>query len=707
MAIVTPRRTDDCIMVFLQQIIQLLSRPPGSVIYHLLTLFALQVVLALSFARWQRDANDESARRMTFAAGGILLARLILLFVGLMVEGDPARARIVLPPLEQAIDMATVLLLVWGLAALAMHRPRLADGLLLVSLVVVAVMFLFFFQDWQNRVAATGVATAYVGTIQAYVWGVLQMALLAAGLVWLLLERGSRFTLRPIIVAVVLLAHVANFFNYPEIIPSGTEVVYWLRLGYMVAFPLWAVQAYRDNIRGLLTPTEVGRLQSIQLAHNLQLATAVISARIPELRLEQALDMVTGLVPTRLAAIGLIDEKHPQRVVFGQLRPAPARDTGYGRQINLSDHAAFRLAYEQQRGIELLPRGVGARQAHELSQQFNAGAFGPVFVEPLVVAHQCLGFLLLAAPPTAQNWSERDRAVIPGLAAFIAQAVANSRRLEMDASAQPGNRPDLAPLSATAITLPRGGEGDAEKERLMLELAETRRMLTTVEERARQAETVAVFLQQREPGQPTAARPQVAQSALAPAVDQALNVILPLLREKNLKLDMVIRDDLPLVAVKETILRQLVLSLLENSCRASREDGTILIRAEAVAANGSGPATGRAVALMVSDAGSGIRPEDQERVFDSHYYLTGGRPIVGLGDNSANLAVVQKLAQAGGGDMYFESKPGAGTTFTLRLPAAEVRPWTLMKTKQEAGKSKSGMVKPEPITPGGGTVDGG
>ena len=54
-------------MALLQQIIELLSRPPGSVIYHLVTLFALQVVLALAFSRWQRDPNDEAARRMTFA----------------------------------------------------------------------------------------------------------------------------------------------------------------------------------------------------------------------------------------------------------------------------------------------------------------------------------------------------------------------------------------------------------------------------------------------------------------------------------------------------------------------------------------------------------------------------------------------------------------------------------------------------------------
>ena len=79
------------------------------------------------------------------------------------------------------------------------------------------------------------------------IWGVLQMVVLGAGLVWLLIDPSARRTLRPIIIAVALLAHVANFFNYPEIIPSGTEVIYWLRLGYLVAFPLWACLLYTSR----------------------------------------------------------------------------------------------------------------------------------------------------------------------------------------------------------------------------------------------------------------------------------------------------------------------------------------------------------------------------------------------------------------------------------------------------------------------------
>ena len=657
-------------MAFLQQIIELLSRPPGSVIYHLLTLFALQVVLALAYSRWRRDANDEAARRMTLAAGGMLVARLILLLVALFVDQNPERARVVLPPLEQAIDLATVLLLVWGLAAFAMDRPRLADGALLASLVVVIVLFLFFFQDWQSRATLT---SAYIGTVQAYVWGVLQMAVLALGLVALLLDPAARLSLRPIIVAVALLAHVANFFNYPEIIPSGTEVIYWLRLGYLVAFPLWAVLAYRESMRGLLTLAEAERAQSAQLARNLRLSTGVIAARLPEVRLEGALDMVTGLVVTQFATIGLIDETNPQRALFGHTRPAAARDGGYGHVIRLSDHAAFRLAYEQQRGIELLPRGVGARQVHDLAQQFNVGALGPVFVEPLVVANQCFGFLLLAAPPSVANWTDRDRAIVPGVAAFIAQAIANSRRLESEA---PAPRP--APVA------PRPPEADAERERLIVELAEARRQQAVAEERARQAETMAVTLQQREPGRATTARPQVAQSAIAPTVESTAGAVLPLLRRKNLKLDLALAADLPLVSVKETVLRQLTLSLLENACRASADDSAVVVSAEVVSANGSKTGPSRLVSLAFSDTGGGVAAEEQGYVFDSRHHLAGGRPIRGLGDTSANLAVVQKLAQASGGDLIFESVVGQGTTFTLRLPAAEVRPWSLLLDRPPA-----------------------
>ena len=125
------------------------------------------------------------------------------------------------------------------------------------------------------------------------------------------------------------------------------------------------------------------------------------------------------------------------------------------------------------------------------------------------MAHQCPWFPVVGRAADGAEWSERDRAaVIPGLAALpprrsLAAAVGNGREA---ANRQPSDPRRYRPRP----TLPAGAKVTRKRERLMLELAETRRMLTTVEERARQAETVAVFAAAREPGQPTAARPQVA-----------------------------------------------------------------------------------------------------------------------------------------------------------------------------------------------------
>ena len=658
-------------MVFLEQIIELLSRPPGSAIYHLMTLFALQVVLALAFSRWQQDANVESARRMTLAAGGILVARLVLLFVGLIVEGDLQRALIVLPPLEQAIDLATVIFLVWGLAPFATARPRLADGVLLLSLVVVAVLYLFYFQDWQNRVLAAGdTVITYISTVQAYFWAILQMAILSIGLIRLVTYRGTRSTLRPIIVAIVLLAHLANFFNYPEIIPAGTEVVYWLRLGYLVAFPLWAVLAYRENVRNLITVAQAERAAATLLSDNLRLSAEVINPRLPELRLDEALDLVTGLVQVRFAAIGLMDEKNPRRIIFRHFRPAGNRDSGDVRTISLADHAAFRLAFEQKHGTELLSAPGGARQIHELSQQFNVGELGPVFIEPLIAAGQCLGFLLLAAPPDVQRWSDFERSIVPGLAGFIAQAVHNSRYLLQDVEQVPmGDEGLEAAEQAAPVTVDQA----VSNERLILELAEARRMLMLAEERARESERMALSLQEGKTNQPVADHKTAGRSEIGPAVEQAVASILPILKEKDLTLDLALDGDLPSVAVKEPVVHKLVLGLLDNACRASTESGRVMLQGRVKATNGSGPKHGRMMAISVTDSGQGIHKDDHAKVFDSQYLFTG-KSIDGLGDRNGNLAVARELAQASGGEVGFESLIGTGTTFTLQLPVAETLP---------------------------------
>ncbi|MEU0249305.1 HAMP domain-containing sensor histidine kinase [Streptomyces sp. NPDC006235] len=72
--------------------------------------------------------------------------------------------------------------------------------------------------------------------------------------------------------------------------------------------------------------------------------------------------------------------------------------------------------------------------------------------------------------------------------------------------------------------------------------------------------------------------------------------------------------------------------------------------------------------VRIADAGPGIPPEDQERVFDRFYRVDKARSR-DRGGSGLGLAVAHSLVRAHGGRIELDSEPGA-TVFTVRLPLA-------------------------------------
>jgi two-component system, OmpR family, sensor kinase len=113
-------------------------------------------------------------------------------------------------------------------------------------------------------------------------------------------------------------------------------------------------------------------------------------------------------------------------------------------------------------------------------------------------------------------------------------------------------------------------------------------------------------------------------------------------------------------------LTQAMLNLAGNAVRHTRPGDTIAI--------GSSSRGGEA-RIWVRDTGSGIAPEEQERIFERFVRASAGRPRedgAGLG-----LAIVRAIAEAHGGRVELDSGLGEGSTFTIVLPAADHRrePW--------------------------------
>lgn len=105
---------------------------------------------------------------------------------------------------------------------------------------------------------------------------------------------------------------------------------------------------------------------------------------------------------------------------------------------------------------------------------------------------------------------------------------------------------------------------------------------------------------------------------------------------------------------------QVVSNLVENALRATPAGGSVTIRAGGAA-------------IAVEDTGPGLTPDDQAHAFDRFFlYRRYGadRPVgSGLG-----LAIVKELTAAMGGSVDVRSEPGAGATFTVRLPVVGPRP---------------------------------
>jgi two-component system OmpR family sensor kinase len=74
---------------------------------------------------------------------------------------------------------------------------------------------------------------------------------------------------------------------------------------------------------------------------------------------------------------------------------------------------------------------------------------------------------------------------------------------------------------------------------------------------------------------------------------------------------------------------------------------------------------GAFASVEVRDEGVGISREDQERIFRAFERAAGS---TGQGGFGVGLWVAHRLAEAMGGNIRVESTPGAGATFTVRLP---------------------------------------
>lgn len=108
------------------------------------------------------------------------------------------------------------------------------------------------------------------------------------------------------------------------------------------------------------------------------------------------------------------------------------------------------------------------------------------------------------------------------------------------------------------------------------------------------------------------------------------------------------------VKVESHLMQQVIFNLVNNACQAMKEKGLLTVKTYA--------AEGLAF-LEVTDSGSGIPQDLQERIFEPFFTTKAEGEGTGLG-----LSLSRDFVRQFGGEIEFESKAGQGSSFRVQLP---------------------------------------
>jgi PAS domain S-box-containing protein len=147
-----------------------------------------------------------------------------------------------------------------------------------------------------------------------------------------------------------------------------------------------------------------------------------------------------------------------------------------------------------------------------------------------------------------------------------------------------------------------------------------------------------------------------APTRLGDVVRRAVRSCAPLARDRQVQVEVDIGADVPLLDVDGARLEQALQNLVANAVQHSPKGAAVRV-------TGSLDTTGPALRARcsVDDAGPGLPAENVARIFEPFFSRRKGG--TGLG-----LSIVQRVAEAHGGDVTAENRPGAGARFTLLLP---------------------------------------
>jgi len=149
---------------------------------------------------------------------------------------------------------------------------------------------------------------------------------------------------------------------------------------------------------------------------------------------------------------------------------------------------------------------------------------------------------------------------------------------------------------------------------------------------------------------------------LAPLIDDVVGTARQLAEQNKNRLVIEAQQNLGAMTVDPMRLRQILLNLLSNACKFTKQ-GEVALRVRKIA-------DGRDwIEFAVADTGIGMTAEQQAKLFEE-FAQAESSTARRYGGTGLGLAITRKLARMMGGDVTVQSEAGKGSVFTVRLPGS-------------------------------------
>ena len=415
----------------LTQLTSLLTEAPGNLIYHLVLIFSIAGALQVAFSHW-RLSRFPQLRRTIFGLSVLLFGQIILLSVSTLAWQAIIDPIMVLPPLNRAITLFSLVWIGWLWLFPEPNRPADAGNALLSLLVFTALALSYV--SWIPQVAAE----TYNLTIQDSIWQALSLVLVLAVGVSLSIRRPNGWNHGLSFMVLAFLGHGLHLLlgftagNFPGIV----------RIFYLAAYPILITlpQRFPSPQRPLAShnsPTIVQQDDGLLRERRrystdpktfhalLALASEVDANRINH-------SITRAIAQTMLADLSFLiylSEEGNQMVIA----------SGYDliREENLEGSSLDKetvpmLANAIQQGRPLrLPQSSTSPDLKGLGEMLHLDNPGHLLCTPIMKdGKESIGGVLLLSPYSNRLWNADDQAFLANISSALVSIIQRGQKLD-------------------------------------------------------------------------------------------------------------------------------------------------------------------------------------------------------------------------------------------------------------------------------------